>query len=76
MKLNELIGKKVLRTAPNRKGDRSYMSTDSIIEIISIIDGVPLAQDVNTKEIIELTTYDDDNWIDFTDIYDKYIENN
>lgn len=39
MRLEELVGKKVLRTAPqSMNGDRSFMSTESVVEVLEIVE--------------------------------------
>ena len=77
MRLEELVGKKVLRTAPREfNGDRSYMSTDSVVEVLEIVNGVPLVKVtydfLDSKERVkDLLAYNDDNWIDATEVFNR-----
>lgn len=75
MRLEELLGKKVLRTEPRMNGDRSFMSTDSIVEVLEIVNGVPLVKITYdlpaTTRVKDLIAYNDDNWIDATEVFER-----
>lgn len=80
MRLEELVGKKVLRTAPrSMNGDRSFMSTESVVEVLEIVDGVPLVKVTydfldRTERIKDLIEYNDDNWMDATEVFKRLDE--
>lgn len=85
MKLKELVGKKVIRTAPYELGngmvDRSFMSMkDSVIECLDVVNNIPIVKITYGKwldykeDVRGLNEYDDDNWIDATEAWVRINE--
>lgn len=87
MKLKELVGKKVIRTAPYNLGngniDRSFMSMrdGDIVECLEVVNDIPIVKITYCfpykKEYIRgLSDYNDDNWADATEVWNRINELN
>lgn len=70
MKLKDLKGKKIIRTAGNEKGDRSYMTSPILVE--KIVNNVVYYRYGPDSSISILSAgFLDDKWIEVDEIYTK-----
>lgn len=75
MKLDKLIGKHAIRTAPGPGGDRTYLSTPVAVD--SIVDGVIYIKDISDQNDIKIkileADYNDENWAPVSNKYTKQL---
>lgn len=67
MKIKSLVGKSAIRTAPNKIGDHSYMT--SHVNIIDADETHIFTKQGNGSDvhILDCYSWDDDNWNEFKD---------
>ena len=85
MRLKELVGKKVIKTAPYELGngsvDRSFMSMrdGTIVECLDSVNDIPIVKITyhfpeERTYVRGLSEYNDDNWADATEAWNRISE--
>lgn len=80
MKLEELIGKRVVRIAPSATGDRSYMDLKNEITVLEVVDGIPLVKvkysvfGAEETKVQDLNMLNDDKWINAENAFKRLHE--